>query len=50
VVECKKLYARVLDEDSFTIPELAESVYPKKDYHTMYVGEIVNVWRKKSAE
>jgi flavin reductase (DIM6/NTAB) family NADH-FMN oxidoreductase RutF len=48
VVECKKLYARVLDEDSFTIPELAESVYPKKDYHTMYVGEIVNVWRKKN--
>ncbi|MFW5767443.1 MAG: flavin reductase [Bacteroidota bacterium] len=46
VIECKKLYARVLDEASFSIPELAQDMYPEKDYHTMYVGEIVNVWRK----
>ncbi|MCF8219299.1 MAG: flavin reductase [Bacteroidales bacterium] len=47
VIECKKLYADSLSRSSFMQPELAEKVYFDDDYHTMYVGEIINVWRKK---
>lgn len=47
VLECKKLYAKNLDKSSFTVPEVANKTYPDEKFHTMYVGEIVNVWRKK---
>ncbi len=43
VLECKKLFATTLDYNSFVDKELAERVYPGKDFHTMYVGEIVNI-------
>lgn len=48
VLECKKLYASKLKESDFVLEEVADSMYPDKDFHTMYVGEIVNVWRKKN--
>ncbi|MFO8055658.1 MAG: hypothetical protein R6U19_10935 [Bacteroidales bacterium] len=47
VIECKKLYADSLSRSSFMQPELAKKVYFDDDYYTMYVGEIINVWRKK---
>ncbi len=48
VLECKKLYASKLKGSDFVLEGVADSMYPDKDFHTMYVGEIVNVWRKKN--
>ncbi len=42
VIECKKLYADRIKEDSFIIPELIGKNYPKKDFHKFYIGEIVS--------
>ena len=42
VIECKKLYADRINEDSFLVPELVRKNYPKKDYHKFYIGEIVS--------
>ncbi len=47
VVECRKLYSTVLKESEFHDKNVVTSKYPQKDFHTMYVGEIVNVWMKK---
>ena len=44
IVECKKLYAGKILEGAFTDPQLAARIYPNKDFHSMYIGEIVNVW------
>ncbi|NLU53065.1 MAG: flavin reductase family protein [Clostridiaceae bacterium] len=42
VIECKKLYYQDLTPDNFLDPSI-ESFYPIKDYHRMYVGEILSV-------
>lgn len=47
VLECKKLYSTVLEESEFIDKDLSAKVYPTKDFHTVYVGEIVNVWKRK---
>jgi flavin reductase (DIM6/NTAB) family NADH-FMN oxidoreductase RutF len=41
---CRKLYAQDLDPESFLDPEL-EKNYPEKDYHRMYVCEILRVYQ-----
>ncbi|MGL5973306.1 MAG: flavin reductase [Oscillospiraceae bacterium] len=40
---CKKLYVDRLKEDSFLNSDLSIKNYPKKDFHQMYVGEIISV-------
>ncbi|HBS87023.1 MAG TPA: flavin reductase [Bacteroidales bacterium] len=47
IIECRKVYSTILKEDDFKDKEVCDGVYPKKDFHTVYVGEIVNIWRKK---
>lgn len=47
VLECKKLYTDDLRPEDFLDKSLAEQWYPAKDYHKMYVAEIVNAWEKK---
>ncbi|MDR1594605.1 MAG: flavin reductase [Prevotellaceae bacterium] len=46
ILECRKLYASPLDSDAFINHAFAEKFYPDNDFHVMYVGEIVNVYRK----
>ena len=42
VLVCRKRFAQPLDPDS--IPqEIKDKWYPQKDYHVMYIGEIVEV-------
>ena len=43
---CKKLYAGDILPENILIPEIDEKNYPQKDYHTMYIGEIVKVLLK----
>ena len=39
--ECKKLYFSDIDPEHFLIDGISSN-YPKKDFHRMYVGEIVS--------
>jgi flavin reductase (DIM6/NTAB) family NADH-FMN oxidoreductase RutF len=41
VLECRKLYAQDLAPDCFVDPTIGPRNYPQRDYHRMYVGEIV---------
>jgi len=40
VLACRKIYSQDIDPRRFLDPEL-EAMYPQKDYHRMYIGEIV---------
>lgn len=43
VLVCKKLYAQFLNEESVISENDVLSAYPNKDYHKMYISEIVKV-------
>lgn len=44
---CRKLYAQEMRPECFTDGgECEEKCYPQKDYHTMYIAEIIKVLRK----
>ena len=40
---CRKLYTQELTEAGFADKEIISLNYPKKDFHTLYIGEIVKV-------
>ena len=40
---CRKLYHAPLQEDGFVDKSLVENNYPHKDFHEMYVGEMLKV-------
>lgn len=42
---CRKLYRQDLDPACFLDPAI-EKHYPQKDYHRMYIGEIVEAFKK----
>ncbi len=46
VLICEKLYADELKEENFINKEPAERCYPEKDWHTFYIGKIVEVLKK----
>ena len=41
VLICRKLYQAPLAEDGFVDKRLIDFNYPEKDYHEMYIGEIL---------
>lgn len=43
VVVCKKMAAVPLTEDTFIDPAIKDKFYQAGDFHTMYVGEIIEV-------
>lgn len=45
---CRKLYQAPLLESGFVDKELVEFNYPQRDFHEMYIGEIVKVLVKNS--
>ena len=45
VLGCRKLYHQDITPAHFLDPEI-NNMYPQKDYHRMYVGEIVKCLRK----
>ena len=45
VILCRKLYAQDLRPECMIDPAV-DSNYPQKDYHRMYIGEIIRVWKK----
>ena len=44
---CRKVYWQDIDPTHFLDPETDEKWYPEKDYHRMYIGKIVEAYRKK---
>jgi len=48
VIECRKVYYQDLEPANFLDPEIAVN-YPEKDYHRMYVGEIISGFYAVSA-
>ena len=47
---CRKLYAQEMLPDCFIDDECDTKWYPDKDYHTMYIAEIVKVINKINKE
>ena len=47
VLVCRKLYADSIKPECFMDTGLDEKNYPNKDYHQMYIAEIVRVLEKK---
>ena len=43
---CKKLYAQEMKSECFIDVDCDTTCYPDKDYHTMYIAEIVKVLKK----
>lgn len=43
VLRCKKLYADFLREESYLDPAIVSAQYPGKDFHKMYICEILDV-------
>ena len=43
VLVCRKLYRAPLKEESFIDTAVMEKCYPERDFHDLYVGEIVKV-------
>lgn len=41
---CHKIYTQEIEPTCFIDEELPEKVYPKQDYHTMYVGRVDEVY------
>lgn len=46
VLVCKKLYKGDIAPQGFVDADLCEKNYPGKDYHHMYIGEIVEILKK----
>ena len=46
IIVCRKLYHQELLLELFDAPEVEREVYPQKDYHTMYIGEVVKILQK----
>ena len=45
-IECKKLYAEPLNKDLMPLEQRQWYDEKKQGVHVMYIGEIVNVWKK----
>ena len=43
VLLCRKMYVQTLREDCFTDRAVMESSYPQRDFHDLYVAEIMKV-------
>lgn len=44
---CKKIYSDWIKPEHFIDDSLDERWYPQKDYHEMYVGEIIAAYKQK---
>ena len=43
VLVCRKIYRAPVTEEGFVDKDVLEHTYPKRDFHDLYVGEIVKV-------
>lgn len=43
VMVCKKMCCQPISPESFVMEQIDEQWYPDKDYHNLYIGEIVQI-------
>ena len=48
VLECRILYKDRIEENNFVVKEVIGRNYPSKDFHTFYIGEIVECLLKQA--
>ena len=46
IIICKKIYTGDIRPENILLPEIDEKMYPEKDYHKVYIGEIIKVFMK----
>jgi len=46
ILVCKKLYVDDINPDKFIVPEIISKMYPGKDFHRFYIGEILECYQK----
>ncbi len=46
VFDCRKIYADDIKPAHFFDKDLEKSIYPQKDYHRFYIGEIVGCYKR----
>ena len=46
IFEWRKLYAAPIDSAAFIDTAIINTLYPNRDFHTVYIGEIINAYRK----
>lgn len=46
ILICRKLYKGELKEENFIDKEVMEDNYPRRDFHSVYIGEIVKAYSK----
>ena len=46
VIVCKKLFYQDIDPEGFVDKAIDGVCYPEKDYHRMYVGEVIACYKK----
>lgn len=46
-MECRKLYSGKLLEEAFNDRELIPEIYPNKDFHHLFIGEITDCYGQK---
>lgn len=44
MLECRKIYFDDLNPENFLLPDVDRKIYPEKDYHRMYIGEITGCY------
>lgn len=44
---CRKIYHAPLLPEGFTDPSIIKKNYPARDFHEMYVGQIIKAWGKE---
>jgi flavin reductase (DIM6/NTAB) family NADH-FMN oxidoreductase RutF len=47
IIVCRKLYTHDFDPARFLDPAIDTACYPQKDYHRMFIGEVVTLLVKK---
>ncbi len=46
VIECRKCYQQDIDPQCFAVPGIVDEIYTTKDFHRMYIGEILQVLQR----
>lgn len=46
ILICRKLYVGELKEENFLDKEVMEDNYPRRDFHSVYIGEIVKAFER----
>lgn len=44
ILDCRKIYSDVIKNDHFIDSSIIDKVYPAKDFHTLYIGEITECY------